>query len=121
MRILLKRVYDAVDEKGYRVLVDRIWPRGISKEKLAADEWCREIAPSTRLRKWFGHDPDKWEPFREKYLKELEAKRELLERLRKIARKKNLVLLYSAKDPQKNQAVIICEALKETSGGSESA
>lgn len=112
MRILLKRVYDAGSENGYRVLVDRIWPRGISKEKLAADEWCREIAPSTRLRKWFGHDPDRWDSFRKKYLRELEAKGEILRHLRDMARKKPLILLYSAKDPERNQAVVIRETLE---------
>ena len=112
MQIELTRVYDAVDApKGYRVLVDRLWPRGISKKALPLDEWCKEIAPSTELRKWFGHEPERWESFRVKYLNELKGKRELMKQLRAIAQKKPLILLYSTKDRDKNQAVIIRETL----------
>ncbi len=112
MRIELARVYDAIDvPKGYRVLVDRLWPRGISKEALPLDEWCKDIAPSTELRKWFGHDPERWKSFRVKYLNELKGKRELLKQLRAIGQKRPLILLYSAKDRDKNQAVIVREAL----------
>jgi len=113
MSVELRRVYDEGGAtKGYRVLVDRVWPRGFSKEALRLDEWCREIAPSTPLRKWFGHDPARWESFRQKYLKELEGKGDLLAHLRAVARKQTLVLLYSAKDQERNQAIVIREALR---------
>ena len=112
MKIELTRVYDAADApKGHRVLVDRLWPRGISKESLPLDEWCKEIAPSNELRKWFGHEPERCKSFRVKYLNELKEKHELLTHLRAIAQKKPLILLYSARDHDKNQAVIIREAL----------
>jgi len=106
------RVYDVTTStKGYRVLVDRVWPRGIKKEALALDEWCKDLAPSTELRKWFGHEPARWDEFRSRYLAELKNKADTLERLREIADKKELVLLYSAKDKAHNQAVVIYDAL----------
>ena len=112
MRIELLRVYDkSVAKKGYRVLVDRLWPRGFSKESLPLDEWCKEIAPSNELRKWFGHAPERWESFRQKYLNELKKNTEILKRLRSIAQKKPLILLYAAKDQERNQAVVIREVL----------
>ena len=75
MVIRIKRVYEAArEEDGVRILVDRLWPRGISKEKAAIDKWMKEVAPSDKLRKWFGHDPKKWQQFKEKYLKELESR-----------------------------------------------
>ena len=112
MQIELARVYDETDRsRGYRVLVDRLWPRGMSKEALPLDEWCKEIAPSAELRKWFGHDPERWDSFRAKYLDELKGKRALLKPLYAIAKKETLVLLFAAKDRDKNQAVILREAL----------
>ncbi|MDD5521190.1 MAG: DUF488 family protein [Kiritimatiellae bacterium] len=112
MKIAIARVYDTTDKpKGYRVLVDRLWPRGISKEALQLDEWCKDVAPSTELRKWFAHKPERWESFRVRYLNELKEKRELLRPLRALAQKRPLILLYAAKDPDRNQAVIIREAL----------
>lgn len=112
MRVELVRVYEAsAAPKGYRILVDRLWPRGISKKTLALDEWRKEIAPSTELRKWFGHEPERWELFRAKYLNELKGQREILHQLRAIAQKKPLILLYSAKDRDRNQAVVLREAL----------
>ena len=112
MQIEVARVYDVIGAaEAYRVLVDRLWPRGVSKEALRPDEWCKEIAPSTELRKWFGHEPARWESFRLKYLNELKGKRELLKHLRTIAQKKPLILLYSAKDRDRNQAVIVREVL----------
>lgn len=111
MRIELARVYDATAPRGHRVLVDRLWPRGMSKESLPLDEWLKDIAPSNELRKWFGHEPERWEGFRAKYLAELKAKRELLQHLREIARKKPLILLYSARDGDRNQAAVIRDAL----------
>lgn len=112
MQIEVVRVYDVVGaSEAYRVLVDRLWPRGVSKESLRLDEWCKKIAPSTELRKWFGHEPARWESFRLKYLNELKGKRELLKHFRAIAQKKPLILFYSAKDRDRNQAVIVREAL----------
>ena len=112
MRVEIRRVYDAAGAAGdYRVLVDRLWPRGVTKASLGLDEWDRDIAPSTELRQWFGHDPERWDSFRRKYLLELKGKAEQLERLRTIARKKPLTLLYSAKDQLRNQAAVLREAL----------
>jgi uncharacterized protein YeaO (DUF488 family) len=112
MNIKLKRVYDDRGAaEGYRVLVDRVWPRGISKETLRLDEWLRDLAPSIELRKWFGHDPSRWESFRQKYLEELKVRHDELKRLQTIARKGPLILLYGAKDEEHNQAVVIREAL----------
>lgn len=113
MRIKFQRVYDDRAEMvGHRVLVDRVWPRGVTKEKLRIDEWLRDLAPTTALRKWFHHDPRRWASFRRKYLRELKANVETLARLRAIARKQPLILLYSAKDAEHNQAVVIREALR---------
>lgn len=113
MQVELERVYDSDQSDGYRVLVDRIWPRGVSRESLRLDEWCREIAPSTELRKWFGHDPERWEAFKRRYREELELKVDVLDRLKAEARNRLLILLYSAKDKEHNQAVVIREALLE--------
>ena len=113
MKIKLKRVYDdSGAAEGYRVLVDRVWPRGISKESLRLDEWLRDLAPSTKLRKWFGHDPSRWESFRRQYLDELQAKQVELKRLQTIAKRGPLILLYGAKDEEHNQAVVIRELLQ---------
>ncbi len=113
MLISIARVYDTTDKpKGYRVLVDRLWPRGISKEALPLDEWCKDVAPSNELRKWFGHKPERWDSFRVKYLHELKEKHECLRSLRAVAQKRPLILLYAARDPDKNNAVIIREALR---------
>lgn len=115
MQIELQRVYESAEsDDGYRVLVDRIWPRGVSKASLQIDEWCREIAPSTELRKWFGHDPDRWETFKRRYREELEQQVDVLDRLKAEAQNRRLILLYSAKDKEHNQAVVIREKLLET-------
>ncbi len=115
MLIKLKRVYDPPSpEDGYRVLVDRLWPRGISKEKVKADVWLSELGPSNGLRKWFGHDPAKWEDFRKKYEAELRGKDELLQKIRQAEKEFGTVtLVYSAKDEERNQAVVICTFLKK--------
>jgi len=111
-RIRIKRVYEAPDAAdGQRVLVDRLWPRGISKDKAQLQQWMKEIAPSTELRTWFGHDPDKWEEFRRRYGEELRAKTELLAALRELARTAPLTLVYSAHDELHNQAVVLREVL----------
>ena len=112
--IFIKRAYEPADSKdGYRVLVDRLWPRGLGKNKAKVDLWLKEIAPSGELRKWFGHREEKWLEFRKGYRKELKAKEDLLERLWALSQKhKKLTLLYGAKDEKHNQAVVIAEVLK---------
>ncbi len=113
MPIRLKRAYDEPEEDdGYRVLVDRIWPRGKSKEELQLDEWLKEIAPSNELRKWFDHDPEKFEEFRKRYCDELENKHEIMHRLLKLAQKQKITLVYGAKDREHNQAVVVKEFLQ---------
>lgn len=111
--IKLKRIYEPFDEKdGYRVLVDRLWPRGVSKQKARLDLWEKEIAPSTELRKWFGHDPKKWPEFQKKYQKELSTKKELLLKLKKLAKEhKQMTLLYAARDTEHNEAVVLLGTL----------
>jgi uncharacterized protein YeaO (DUF488 family) len=110
--IKIKRVYEIPEEKdGLRILVDKLWPRGISKEKAHVDLWLKEIAPSDKLRKWFSHDPKKWIDFKSKYTKELE-KNPLLQRIKQIGKEnKVLTLLYSAKDTEHNNAVVLYEIL----------
>jgi len=112
--IRIKRVYDAPSkEDGYRILVDRLWPRGLSKEKAKVDLWLREIAPSDELRKRFCHDPEKWREFNEKYAEELKSKRDLLRKIRQIEEEKRTVtLLYVAKDEEHNNAVALSNMLK---------
>src|SRR5690606_15789693 len=99
MVIKIKRIYDKPQpQDGYRILVDRLWPRGISKEEAALDQWNKEIAPSTELRKWFAHQPELFEDFSQKYKKELQQKTDQLKKIKSIARSGNLTLLYAAKD-----------------------
>ena len=110
--IKIKRIYDAEDEEGYRVLVDRLWPRGVSKEKANLDEWMKEVAPSDELRKWFNHEPSKWKSFKKKYLDELDDKQDLVQELLDNAKKGDLLLLYAAKDEAHNNAVVLQELLE---------
>jgi len=108
MNIQLKRIYEAGSkEDGYRILVDRLWPRGFTKEKAALDLWLKEIAPSNELRKWFGHDPDKWKEFQKKYRQELKQNKEAVEILKDYIQKGNVTLLYAAKDEEHNEAQVI--------------
>jgi uncharacterized protein YeaO (DUF488 family) len=111
--ILIKRVYEPkTADDGYRVLVDRLWPRGLSKDKAGADLWMKEIGPSNELRKWFSHDPAKWSEFKTKYIKELKDKPDLIAQLKDLEKKHNkLTLLYSAHDEEHNQAVVIAGVL----------
>lgn len=111
--IKLKRVYEKPDKSdGFRILVDRLWPRGLSKEKAQVDLWLKDIAPSNELRKWFGHDPAKWIEFQSRYKQELEDKQEVLEELKQIIKeKKDVTLLYSARDTKHNNAVVLEELL----------
>lgn len=96
-----------------RILVDRIWPRGLSKQKLKLDRWEKEVAPSNALRKWFGHDPKRWQEFKRKYRAELRLHREELQELRAISKKRVITLVYSAKDEAHNQAVVLREVLSK--------
>jgi uncharacterized protein YeaO (DUF488 family) len=113
-RVQIKRVYEpAVEEDGFRVLVDRVWPRGVSKAVAAIDVWMKEVAPSTKLRTWFGHDPKRWPEFRKRYLAELKEHEAELAELRAHARKSTLTLVYSARDTERNQAVVLKEAIEE--------
>jgi uncharacterized protein YeaO (DUF488 family) len=112
--IRIKRVYnEATEEDGFRILVDRLWPRGNRKEKAKIDLWLKGVAPSSDLRKWFSHDPAKWEEFKKKYGKELSTKQELLKQIRMIEKEKGIVkFLYSAKDVDHNNAVALKAILK---------
>lgn len=112
--VKLKRVYEPPGAgDGYRVLVDRLWPRGISKEKGRVDLWLKDVAPSDDLRKWFSHDPEKWEEFQRRYRAELKSKPEPLQTLKKLAKeKKVLTLIYAASDPTHNNAVALTGMLK---------
>jgi uncharacterized protein YeaO (DUF488 family) len=113
LRIALKRAYDPpAPGDGPRVLVDRVWPRGVSKQRLRIVAWLRDIAPSTALRRWFGHDPGKWEEFRRRYRAELAAKPSLLDELAGYARGGRLTLVFGARDPVHNQAAVIKDALQ---------
>ncbi|SER81217.1 Uncharacterized conserved protein YeaO, DUF488 family [Nitrosomonas sp. Nm51] len=110
MKIKIKRVYDPPDKHdGRRVLVDRLWPRGLTKEKACVDLWLKDIAPSTELRKWFGHDPDRWEEFKKRYLAELKDNKEQIQLLKQELSKGAVTLVYGAKDKERNQAVVIQE------------
>lgn len=110
--IRLKRAYDApAPDDGQRILVDRLWPRGVSKDAAALDEWMKEIAPSTELRKWFHHDPTRWDEFHQRYLAELRDKGDLLASLREKARKGAVTLIYSARDEVRNDAVVLRDLL----------
>jgi uncharacterized protein YeaO (DUF488 family) len=113
MEIRLKRAYEPAEPTdGYRVLVDRLWPRGLSRERAGIDEWERELAPSTKLRQWFGHEPSRFPEFRRRYLEELRARRPLLAELRRRAREDTLTLVYAAKNTDQNDAVVLAEVLR---------
>ena len=111
--VAVKRAYEpAGEEDGYRILIDRIWPRGVSKERARLDEWARELAPSAELRRWFGHDPERFEEFRRRYLEELAAEGEKLEELRRRASLGTVTLVYGARDSEHNDAVVLAELLR---------
>ena len=108
MNILIKRVYEEPDaDDGTRILVDRLWPRGLSKEKARVDLWLKDVAPSTNLRKWFAHDPAKWTEFQARYREELKKRKEQITLLRQEAAKGTITLLYGARDQQHNEAVVL--------------
>jgi uncharacterized protein YeaO (DUF488 family) len=113
MKIHMHRPYDLESMPGgYRVLVDRLWPRGVRKEDLVLDEWAKDLAPSTELRRWFGHDPARWEGFVARYRAALAGQEAELERLRAIAEAGDLVLIYSARDPEHHQAAVLKDVLE---------
>jgi uncharacterized protein YeaO (DUF488 family) len=111
--VRLKRAYDPPGgNDGRRILVDRLWPRGVSKAEADIDEWVKELAPSTELRKWFGHDPDRWQTFRHRYALEIHHNHhELLAHLRKLARSDPITLVYSAKDEVHNDAIVLRDVI----------
>lgn len=113
--ITIKRIYEAKSpDDGCRVLVDRLWPRGVSKADAALDLWLKDIGPSNELRKWFNHDPAKWPDFQKKYRAELKTKPEMLDQLKVLSKKhQNLTLLYGARDQQHNEAQVIADLLKK--------
>ena len=112
--IHVKRVYEgAANDDGYRVLVDRLWPRGLTKEKAQVDLWMKEIAPSDALRKWYGHEPEKWPEFEKRYRAELAKKKDLLAQIKQLQKEHGKVtLLFGRKDEKQNQAVVLADVLK---------
>ena len=111
--IKLKRVYEEpTEEDGERVLVERLWPRGLSKERAAVDLWLKDVAPSAALRKWFNHDPARWEEFRTRYWRELEHNREAVQLLKKKGRSGTVTLVYAARDEEHNGALALQQFLK---------
>jgi uncharacterized protein YeaO (DUF488 family) len=112
LHVQLKRIYSSPSpEDGVRILVDRLWPRGLTKSEAAIDRWLKDLAPSTELRRWFGHDPSRWEEFCRRYEAELSQMTELLSELRTIARKGPLTLLFAARDELHNEAVVLRDVL----------
>ena len=112
--IKIKRVYEKYEkEDGYRILIDRLWPRGVSKEEAKIDLWLKDIAPSDKLRKWFSHKEERWEEFKKRYKDELKEKGELINKIREMEKKhKVITLVYSARDEKRNNAVVLMEFLK---------
>lgn len=110
----IKRIYEsAAPEDGYRMLIDRIWPRGVSKKEAQLDEWNKDIAPSTELRKWFGHKPERFEEFADRYREELKGKSEELNRIKAVDRKQMLTLLYAAKEERLSNAAVLQQVLNQ--------
>ena len=115
MGIGIKRIYDEPQPTdGYRILVDRLWPRGMKKERAALDMWMKDIAPSTELRRWFAHDPERFADFRQRYREELDANETMIEELAGLLRERGTVtLLYAAKDPIVNHAAVLRDYMRE--------
>lgn len=112
MKLKMKRVYEKpAKEDGVRILIDRLWPRGISKEGARIDLWLKEVAPSANLRKWFGHDPEKWDEFKERYFRELDRAKEAVETLRGAMHKGMVTLVFGAKDEKHNNARALMDYL----------
>lgn len=111
-KLQLKRAYEPpAPDDGVRVLIDRLWPRGLAKSDAKIDRWLKEVAPSAELRRWFGHDPERWPEFRRRYKGELKAVEESLESLRSLARRQPVTLVYGARDEEHNDAVVLREVL----------
>lgn len=113
--IRIQRVYEPSrpERREWRVLVDRLWPRGVDRRSLTLDRWEKDLAPSDELRRWFGHDPKKWREFETRYRFELSQKTDKLKELAELARERPLVLLYGARDTEHNQAVVLKDVLEE--------
>jgi uncharacterized protein YeaO (DUF488 family) len=113
MAVHIKRAYDPAERSdGHRVLVDRLWPRGVTKEKAHLDEWNRDLAPTPELRRWFGHDPERFDEFRRRYREELAGRQDELRELRRRARSGTVTLVYGARDTEHNGAVVLAELLR---------
>lgn len=115
MSITVKRAYEAPEERdGRRILVDRVWPRGVRKDELRLDAWYRDLAPSTELRKWFAHDPERWSEFQKRYAAELKRaqSRERIRELAALGKRGKVTLIYSARDEEHNQAIVLRDYLK---------
>ncbi len=118
--ITIKRVYDPPSrDDGKRILIDRLWPRGLKKEAAQVDEWMKDVAPSTALRKWFGHDPEKWGEFKRRFFKELHGKEKVFDGLADLARKGSLTLLYGSKEKRFNNASALKEYIEDRRSASE--
>jgi len=114
VQIITKRVYDAAEKReGLRILVDRLWPRGVKKEEARIDEWFKELAPSRELRRWFSHDSKKWVKFKKRYFKELKDQERLIETILENAKNQPIVLVYAAKEESYNNAVALKEYLEK--------
>lgn len=117
MSIRLKRAYEEpASDDGRRVLVERLWPRGVTKEHLALDQWFKEVAPSTELRKWFGHDPDKWLEFQRRYREELDGRPEEIAKLKELAGEGAVTFVYGARDERHNAALVLKDYIEEQAG-----
>lgn len=113
MDVRVKRAYEPVSPgDGYRVLIDRLWPRGISRDRAHLDAWEKDLSPRTDLREWFGHDPGRFDEFRRRYIEELRARRPLIAELRRHAREGTLTLVHSARDTEHNDAVVLAEVVR---------
>lgn len=121
-QVRLKRAYEAVESSdGLRVLIDRLWPRGVSKDAAAVDLWLKDLAPSSDLRRWFGHDPARWPEFQRRYSEEVRRHPETFERLRDLACKQRITLVYAAKDEEHNDAVVLRSLLLGAGNAGEKA
>lgn len=117
VEVAVKRIYDKpAPDDGLRVLVDRLWPRGVSRRRAALDEWMAELAPSTALREWFGHEPSRWVEFQRRYRAELRSRGEAIVALRRLATAKRVTLLYAARDPLHNNAEVLKKLIEGDEG-----
>jgi uncharacterized protein YeaO (DUF488 family) len=114
MKITIKRVYEEPSgEDGKRILIDRLWPRGLTKEKAKINLWLKDIAPSTELRQWFGHDPIKWQEFKKRYVAEVKKNNQIVSQLEEELKKGKVTIVYAAKDEEHNDAVVLKEYLEK--------